>query len=320
MKKSISLLLIVFTLCSMLPMQVHAADMATYAGAVTTKSTSLNVRSSPSTTSRIVTTLNKGSHITLVSKVGSWWKVEYGDEQQGYCHTDYITVIEGTPARVATQSGSLNVRTGPGTSYSVRTQLPKGKVVIRLSSQNGWSRILYHGTRVGYVSNTYLSSTSQNTTSGAVTLSVPSFKQMDSRWSSVKLGTSGKTIGQIGCVTTSIAMMESYRTGTTIYPDAMSKKLTYTSSGDVYWPSNFVGVAKNANYLQEIAQLLRQGKPVLAGVTNNYGRQQWVVVVGYNGNGYTPENFAINDPGSNTRVTLAQLLSAYPNFYKYFHY
>ena len=319
MKKSISLLLIVFTLCSMLPVQVHAADMASYAGAVTTKSTSLNVRSSPSTTSRIVTTLEKGSHITLVSKIGSWWKVEYGDEQLGYCHTDYITVIEGTPARVATQSGSLNVRTGPGTSYSVRTQLPKGKVVIRLSSQNGWSRILYHGTRVGYVSNTYLSSSSQSTT-GAVSLSVPSFKQMDSRWSSVKLGNSGKTIGQIGCATTSIAMMESYRTGTTIYPDAMSKKLKYTSSGDVYWPSDFVGVPKNSNYLGEIAQLLQQGKPVLAGVKNSAGGQHWVVVVGYTGNGLTATNFIINDPGSNTRTTLAQLLAAYPNFYKYYHY
>ena len=317
MKKTISLLLIVFTLCSMFPMQVHAADMSSKAGAVTTASTSLNVRSSPSTTSTILAALNKGSHITLLSKSGSWWKVEYGKNLQGYCHADYITVIEGTPARVATQSGSLNVRTGPGTSYSVRTQLPKGENVIRLSSQNGWSRILYHGTRTGYVSDTYLSG---STTTGAVKLSVPGYKQTDSRWSNVKLGSSGKTIGQIGCVTTAIAMMESYRTGTTIYPDAMAKKLNYTSSGDVYWPSNFVGVAKNANYLQEIAQLLQQGKPVLVGVTNNAGKQHWVVVVGYNGNGYATANFTINDPGSNTRVTLAQLLSAYPNFYKYFHY
>ena len=318
MKRITSLLLIAIMLCGSLPMQVKAADMASKAGAVTTSSTSLNVRSTASTGSRILTTLKKGSHITLLSKSGSWWKVEYGKSLQGYCHADYITVIEGTPDKVATKSGSLNVRSGPGTSYSVRTLLPKGENVIRLSSQNGWSRILYHGTKTGYVSNTYLQGTSSNVPS-SVKLAVPSFKQTDARWSNVKLGTSGKTIGQIGCATTAIAMMESYRTGTTVYPDAMSKKLQYTSSGDVYWPAHFTGRI-GTDYLSRIAELLQQGKPVLVGVTNRYGGQHWAVVVGYNGNGLTAANFAINDPGSNTRVTLAQLLSVYPNFYKYFHY
>ena len=37
---------------------------------------------------------------------------------------------------------------------------------------------------------------------------------------------------------------ESYRTGSVIYPDAMSKKLNYTSSGDLYWPSDYQVVTK----------------------------------------------------------------------------
>ena len=39
------------------------------------------------------------------------------------------------------------------------------------------------------------------------------------------IGSSGKTIAQIGCATTGIAMLESYRTGSNIYPDAMSRKI-----------------------------------------------------------------------------------------------
>ena len=35
---------------------------------------------------------------------------------------------------------------------------------------------------------------------------------------------------------------------------------------------------------------------------------------------FYPENFRINDPGSNSRVNLQQFLDAYPVFYKFFHY
>ena len=299
------------------PIKVQAADMTSKAGAVTTRSSSLHIRSSASSNAKSLGTLRKGSHITLLSKSGSWWKVEYGKDRYGYCHADYITVIQGSPARVNTQSGSLNVRSGPATSYGVQTQLAKGETVLQLSTQNGWSRILYHGTKTGYVSAAYLSSNGENS---GVSLGVPSYKQTDSRWKHVTLGTSGKTIEKIGCATTAIAMMESYRTGTTIYPDTMAKKLRYTSTGNVYWPENFVAVTDNTNYLSRVLQLLQQGKPVLLGAKNRYGSQHWVVITGYTGGGLTPANFTINDPGSHSRTTLAQFLNAYPTFYKYFYY
>lgn len=316
MKKSISLLLIVFALLHIAPVRVQAADMGAKAGAVTTVGSNLNIRSSASKTAKVLNTLRKGSHITLISKSGSWWKVEYGKGQYGYCHADYITIIQGSPVRVATRSGNLNIRTGPGASYGVQEQLVKGEVVLQLSTQNGWSRVLYHGTKTGYVSAAYLSATGANS---GIKLNVPSYKQTDSRWANVKIGASGKTISQIGCATTAIAMMESYRTGTTIYPDAMAQRLRYTSTGNVYWPENFVAVTDSVNYLGRIQQLLQQGKPVLLGAKNAYGSQHWVVITGFTGGELHPANFTINDPGSNTRATLAQFLNAYPTFYKYFY-
>ena len=301
-----------------LPVKTEAATLTSKAGAVTTVSGALNVRTSASTTGKIATTLRKGSYITLISKSGSWWKVEYAKGQYGYCHADYITIVQGTPVTVATQSGPLNVRKGAGTSYAKVASLAKGETVIRLTTANGWSRILYHGIKTGYTSAQYLSGTASG--NSAVTLSVPSFKQTDSRWANVKLGSSGKTIGKIGCATTAIAMMESYRTGTTIYPDAMSQKLRYTATGNVYWPSNFVAVTESSGYLSGIYQQLKQGKPVLLGAKNTYGSQHWVVITGFTGGSLTAGNFAINDPGSNSRVNLQQFLNAYPTFYKYFYY
>lgn len=302
----------------LLPARVSAATLDSKAGAVTTAQDPLNVRSAASSSAGVVTTLRKGSYVTLISKSGNWWRVEYGSGRYGYCHADYITVVAGSPATVNAGSG-LNVRSGAGTSYTRLTTLPKGTAVIVLSTSGGWSRILYHGTRTGYVSAQYLST--GQASYPAVSLNVPSYKQTDSRWANVKIGTSGKTMAQIGCATTAIAMMESYRTGTTVYPDAMSKKLSYTSSGSVYWPSNFVTVTSSADYLSGIYAQLKQGKPVLFGAKTSAGRQHWVVITGYyGGEALTASGFAIHDPGSNSRTNLQQFLNSYPVFYKYFYY
>ena len=315
MRKILIFVLTLAIFASLLPVRAATVDSA--AGAVTTASGSLNVRAKASSSSSVLSTLKKGSYITLISKSGSWWKVEYGKNQFGYCHADYITPVQGTPVTVNV-SDSLNVRSGAGTGYSRVASLYKGEVVLQLTTSGGWSRILYHGTKTGYVSSQYLSGSS--TGSGTVSLSVPSYKQTDSRWASVTIGSSGKSIRDIGCATTAIAMMESYRTGTTIYPDAMSKQLSYTSSGSVYWPSHYTTVTSSSGYLSNIYSLLKQGKPVLLGAKNTYGGQHWVVITGFTGGSITAANFTINDPGSNSRTTLQSFLNDYPTFYKYFYY
>lgn len=300
-----------------IPVKASAATLNSKAGTVSVTSGRLNVRSSASTSSSVVSSLSKGSFVTLISRSGNWWKVEYADNTYGYCHENYIKTVSGTPATVKLSSGSLNVRSGAGVSYSKISSLYNGEIVIVLSSSNGWSKILFNGTRIGYVSSAYLSASPLS----SVSLNVPDFKQTDSRWANVKIANSGKTIAQIGCATTAISMMESYRTGTTIYPDAMSKRLTYSSSGNVYWPSHFKAVTSSSNYLNGIYNQLKSGKPVLFGAKKSSGNQHWVVITGYKGgNTLSASDFTINDPGSNTRKTLQQLLNEYPVFYKYFYY
>ena len=319
MRRTITIVLaLVLFAGGILPAVSVDAAATAQAGVVTTSGSRLNVRSSPSTASAVVTTLGKGSHVTLTDKTGSWWRVEYAKGKYGYCHSDYITGVSGASAIVTTRGGSLNVRSGAGTAYAVFGSLSKGETVLVLSTSGGWSRVLYHGTKAGYVSAQYLSGGSSGYT--AVSLQVPNYKQTDSRWAQVKIGASGKTMAQIGCATTAIAMMESYRTGTTIYPNAMSQKLSYTSSGSVYWPSHYTVVTDSNDYLSGIYTLLKQGKPVLFGAKNAYGSQHWVVINGFTGGNLSASSFTIRDPGSNSRTTLQQFLAVYPNFYKYFHY
>lgn len=333
MKKALSILLVTFILVGMLvpSMEADAATATSQAGVVSVTSGRLNVRKTASTSGTILTSLSKGSYVTLISKSGDWYYVEYADGKYGYCHEDYIKLDSGRTATVNTQSTGLNVRAGAGTSYGVKGSVSKGEVVIVLATYGSWSHILYNGTSTGYVSSQYLKINSASSGSGsgstgtvsypAVSLAVPNFKQTDSRWANVKIGNSGKTIAQIGCATTAIAMMESYRTGTTIYPDSMSKKLSYSSSGNVYWPSNYSVVTSSSGYLSGVYQRLKAGKPVLFGAKTSSGGQHWVVITGYTGGStLTASGFKINDPGSNSRTNLQQLLNTYPTFYKYFYY
>lgn len=300
------------------PIKASAISATDKAGQVNISSGTLNVRSGAGSSYSRVASLSKSSYITLVSKTGDWWKVEYKEGSFGYCSANYIKTVSSTPMIVNVSSGTLNVRSGAGTNYSRVASLRKGENVLRLSVSGDWSRVLFRGNRVGYVSSKYLTT---SVTYDSVTLKVPSYKQTDSRWANVKIGSSGKTISQIGCATTAIAMMESFRTSTTIYPDAMSKKLKYTSSGSVYWPSDYKTVTDMTGYLNKIYSLLKQGKPVLFGAKNSSGSQHWVVITGYvGGSTITTTGFVINDPGSNSRTRLNHFFSSYPNKYKYFYY
>lgn len=303
---------LIFAILLILP--VKAATLESKAGAVTTSSGRLNVRSQAAYSSTLAATLNKGSYITLLSQSGSWWQVEYGAGKTGYCHADYITVVQGTPVTVT--AGALNVRTGPGTGNPSVDTVYQNEVVLRLTSSNGWSRVLYHGTKTGYVSDKYLSGYYT-----AVSLWVPNLKQMDDRWADLELADSGKTFAQIGCATTAIAMVESHRVGRTILPTEMAGNLSYTPTGNVYWPAHFTSVTDGGNLLKGIYARLQQGKPVLFGAANAYGRQHWVVITGFSGGAeLTAADFTIRDPGSYTRTNLQEFLNQYPNFYKYFFY
>ncbi len=326
MKKTISILMAMVLSLTLLPFtgKVNAAEKIYGAGKVSTNSTALNVRSSAAGTSTVKAKLSKGSYVTLISKSGKYWKVQYSSSGYGYCHSDYITTASTNVKTIKTTSGRLRVRSAASTSSTVKAYLSSGTQVTVLSTSGNFSKIVYNGTKTGYVSSGYLSNvsgTTSNNSYNAVKLNVPSFKQTDSRWANVTLGSSGQTIGRIGCATTAIAMLESYRTGTTIYPNTMAKKLSYTSGGAVYWPSHYTVITSSSGYLSKIYNLLKAGKPVLIGAKKSNGSQHYVVITGVKATAaLTTSSFYINDPGSDTRTTLNQFFSVYPNFYKMMHY
>ena len=306
-----------FTVCNFagITITAEATGESYKAGVVTTSSGKLNVRSSASTSGTIKTQLAKGIYVTLVSKSGTWWYIRYGASSYGYCSGTYITEVSSTAAYVSTASTSLNIRSSASTSSTVITQIAKGSSVVILGTSGSFYKVLYNGSSVGYAHINYITPYSSSSSS-SISLNVPSYKQYDSRWRGHYVGNSGKTIYQIGCLTTCFAMNESYITGTTIYPDEMESRLTYTSGGSAYWPSKY-SFYTSSSYLSKILSELKEGDAVIVGAKNSYGSQHWVVVTGYTKNGsVTADDFKINDPGSASRTTLAQFFAAYPTFYK----
>ncbi len=302
----------------MLVMFSVVSSAAYTAGRVSTSGGNLNVRSAPSTSSYVVTSLKNSSDVTLTEKSGEWYKALYADGKTGWLHGRYITANPSSyEVTVAVTSGNLNVRKGAGTSYGIKDRLVKGEKAVVLSSDKGWAKILFDGNETGYVSEKYLVR-SQKSKYTPVSLSVPYYLQTDSRWKNHPIGSYGDTIGTIGCTTTALAMTESYHSGTAITPPMMASRLSYSASGSLYWPSYYHVENAGSNYLEVIYNSLSKGKPVVFGAKKSNGSQHWVTVTGYKGNSNTlsASDFTVNDPGTRTVTLLSELLNKNPLPYR----
>lgn len=297
-----------------------SASALNSAGRVETNGGRLNIRTSPSTSGTVIGSLENGTWLTLKEKSGSWYLAEYSKGKQAYVSEAYIkTYPKSVDATVKLRSGTLNVRSGAGTSHKVIDSLHNGERVVVVKSNDTWCGIVYRGNKTGYVAKAYLERTeeSSSVSYGAIKLSVPSFKQTDSRWKSYPIGTQGGTIGTIGCTTTALAMTESFYQGYMITPPNMAQKLSYSASGSLYWPSTYNVSNVTSDWLNEIYRILKTGKPVVFGMKKANGSQHWITVYGYEGgNSLSVSKFLVNDPGSETRKTLASVMNDYPVAYR----
>lgn len=125
----------------------------------------LNLRTGAGTSYPIILTMPKGSRVEVLSESGGWARLTY-EGKTGYASTSYLTATApgtGTPTVVTKYTtANLNLRTGPGTNYSIILTIPRGAQVTVLSTANGWSNVTYSG-RTGYASAAYLTSTAPGT-------------------------------------------------------------------------------------------------------------------------------------------------------------
>ncbi|HHV71954.1 MAG TPA: SH3 domain-containing protein [Clostridia bacterium] len=132
----------------------------------------VNVRSGPATSYPRLGLVRQGTSFTLLESQGDWHKVQFASGLTGWIAgwlvelepesvpqqpnpqpdvqpgTNYLTAI--------VTATSLNVRSGPGTNYSIVGGLSKGNVVTVLATSGDWLKIKTAQGLEGYVAGQYL--------------------------------------------------------------------------------------------------------------------------------------------------------------------
>jgi len=131
-------------------------------GKVTITAADLNVRSKPTGTAPILGTFPKGQVVDIYGEKDGWYLVKI-DGMPGYINGKYAEKPNDTPVESPSTSNlkgkvtvaSLNIRSGPGSSYSTIGKLTKGNMVSVKSINGFWAKIEYAG-GVGYTHKSYL--------------------------------------------------------------------------------------------------------------------------------------------------------------------
>ena len=135
------------------------ASAASGVGTVSTDA--LRLRSEANTTSTILATASKGDTVVILEDAGNgWYKVDC-NTVEGYMSGEYLTVAAQADVTIGyglvqTGGSTLNVRSGPATSYSRVTSLSNNAVVSIVGINNGWYKIKTSAGTVGYVSSEYM--------------------------------------------------------------------------------------------------------------------------------------------------------------------
>ena len=157
-------------------------------------SSSLNVRSSASTSSKVIGSLSGNTKVTIVGEEGSFYKIEYKGSH-GYVAKEYVKdVTESNNSNQGTQtpekpstpestektgivnvSSSLNVREGASTSSKVIGSLSGNTKVTIVGEEGAFYKIEYKGSH-GYVAKEYVKDVteSNNSNQGTQTPEKPS--------------------------------------------------------------------------------------------------------------------------------------------------
>ncbi|MGN1032885.1 MAG: SH3 domain-containing protein, partial [Intestinibacter sp.] len=145
---------IMLTSIAVLPLFMGTVNAQSNEGIVTAYA--LNVRSGPNKSYGVKFTICKDDKVIIEDSSNGWYKIATKSGQKGWASSKYIDLIQNKTTTIKKVSvSSLNMRTGPSTSYKIITSLSKGQEVEVISVDDGWAKIKYNS-KIGYVSNKYL--------------------------------------------------------------------------------------------------------------------------------------------------------------------
>lgn len=131
----------------------------------------VNVRSGPGGSYSVLGYLSRGEKVTITGTVSNGWtQIKLPGNYVGYVNSAYLSssyynynnntcpVVNTSGDRYRVTTGALNVRSGPGTNYSVVSVLSKGDEVTRIGQNGKWFKVATSNGADAWVSSKYLAS------------------------------------------------------------------------------------------------------------------------------------------------------------------
>lgn len=168
MKRLTKAALVFALLCCILLAFGATGALALSDGAATVTASALNMRSSASTSSSVVTTLPKGTVVLVTGTSGDWYKVWYLG-QEGYMSGSYLSLSDSAAAAFGTgtiQGSDVRVRSGASTASSVLGAVNSGKTMDITGVNGSWYKVSYNGSE-GYVYSQYMTLSYNGSSSSA---------------------------------------------------------------------------------------------------------------------------------------------------------
>lgn len=164
--------------------QGNSSSTTNKKGKVKNVQTNLRLRDKASTSGKVIGYLTNNQEFNILEKTGSWYKINVNGKV-GYVHSDYVAVIEGSSntgqnltqkptennkpntekpneshkvpikGKVVKVTSNLRVRSGPGTSYSVKGSLNNNDQFNIIEKSGSWYKIS-KGSLEGYISGDYV--------------------------------------------------------------------------------------------------------------------------------------------------------------------
>ena len=145
---------------------VGAAAAGTSLGVATVDATALRLRETPSTNCSVLATAAVGDTVVVLDELDGWYKVNY-KAVEGYMSSEYLTLTKTADVTIGyglVNATSLNMRSGPGTTYGLVASIPGSAIVSIVGIENGWYKVTY-GSNNGYVLSDYLTITKESASS-----------------------------------------------------------------------------------------------------------------------------------------------------------
>lgn len=159
----------------------------------------LNFRKGPSTDEKIISVLQTGEKVKILSQSNGWYKVQNSSGKVGWAYGKYIKTSDKKDDTNGTFKDTANVRKGASTKYSVIETLKKGQKVKVISSLDGWYKIKCPDGQVGWTHGSHIDSSvplykyksenkSKKSSDSSTTLSKLSSKKISNSKNSVTYG------------------------------------------------------------------------------------------------------------------------------------